>query len=126
MEKWILTPEHEAALKNIAERLPRVPVKVNEKNVFIHYVEPKKGFRGKRKKVVIQKKSSVPLYSTVLGQALIDNDVTLADGEKIIPHKRYNIEVGVVNVDHFKNLKDAYLKAGPEGTAAYITKIKTS
>ncbi len=126
MEKWIIDDEVSEYLKQIAERLPQVPVKVNENNVVIQYVDPPKGFRGKRKKVFHKKNSAgIPQYCMMLGAAMIENNIGLDNNEKIDPKRKYYLEVGVVTVNHLKELEKTYLQEGPIGTSKYITKIKS-
>lgn len=100
MEKRTITDEVEAYLIDIAKRLPVIPIKTKD---------------GKH----------IPIGSRVLGEALIQNKITLVNGEKIQKHKMYVVNVGSVNVNHLNNLKKVYLQEGNIGISKYIVKAKT-
>lgn len=126
MEKLKIDDEIRAELRKIAERLPQVPIKVNENNVVIQYVDPPKGFRGKRKKVFTKKDpKGIPQYCMMLGEAMIQHNIILQGNEKIDPKKKYYLEVGVVMVNHLVELEKAFIQDGTRGTSAYIAKINT-
>lgn len=125
MEQRILTRENLEALELIAKRLPDQKVMPNPKNLVSEKIKPKQGSRKNGGIIRVPKSSEgIPIYSMMLGEAMIQNNITLENNEKIIPHKKYYLISGYVMVNHLDNLKKAYLMGGSMKVSEYVNKVK--
>lgn len=118
-----ITPETKKILQEIAARLPQIKVIPNPKNLVTQKVNAKNGKKAKGGVLRVPKNTEgIPIYCRMLGEAMIQNNITLNDNEKIIPHKIYILKTGYLMVDHYKELKKAYLQTGDVNE--YVKKIK--
>lgn len=122
MEQRILTKEVREVIETIASRLPKIPVKVNNQKTMIFNVPDKK--LGRKQVKVNKTLGGIPLYENFSGAKLLSMGHELYGGEPIDERKMYVVEVGVVCVNHVKELEKAFLRNGSTGTSEYIDKVR--
>lgn len=89
------------ALKDIAARLPHIPIKTQD---------------GK----------GVPQHRKFYGSQLIEQGMTEVEGKKIRPGKLYYQPETDAGVNHFNELEKAFFKDGMIGVNMYVEKVNKS